>query len=1211
MAELRRRDKTLTEFHRTPETALLIAFVTMDSHLAGAAAVAEANLRKTWPGLRVELHSADQWAADAAALKACHAAIAKADIVVATMLFLEDHTRLVAAQLAARRDSCDAMFCALSAADIVKQTKLGRLDMSNEPGGAMGMLKKLKGKRQGNAKISAGESQMRMLRNLPKILRFIPGTAQDLRIYFLGMQYWLAGSAGNFESLVRLMVHKYAAGDRASLRTGKAPPPPIEYPDMGVYHPRAAGRIVTDAAAIPHCRYARGTIGILLLRSYILAEDTAHYDGVISAIEVAGYNVLPIFAVGLDQRNAVQTYFMRDGVATVDAVVSLTGFSLVGGPAYNDSAAAEVTLAALDVPYVVAAPLEFQTIEDWESDARGMTPIEATLMVALPELDGATLPMVFGGRRSGGGTALEQRRMCVHPERAAKLAARLDRLAQLRKAKRAERKIGIVLFNFPPNAGATGTAAYLSVFASLHNTLHALREAGYAVDVPDTVDSLRDAILKGNAEKYGTPANVGALVARDTHIRRETYLPEIEKVWGPAPGRQLADGNSIFVMGQNFGNVFVGVQPPFGYEGDPMRLLFEGGFAPTHAFSAFYRYLSDDFGAHAVLHFGTHGALEFMPGKQAGLSAKCWPDRLIGTLPNFYLYAANNPSEGLLAKRRGLATLISHLTPPVGAAGLYKGLVELKSSLGRARGLAPDAPETERLALAELVQAQAGALDFCPAEPPWADPANEMHRLSARVLELEYTLIPEGLHIVGQPPDEAARTRVMDAAGITDPAERARIDALMATDSELPGIITALDGKYIRPAPGGDLLKTPAVLPTGRNLYGFDPFRMPTEYAVKDGAKQAEKILARHAIDVGGIPETIALMLWGADNLKSEGAPLAQGLWLLGAEPRRDGYGRLCGAQLVPLAVLGRPRVDVIITLSGIFRDLLPMQTRLLAEAALLAAQADEPVSQNFVRKHVLEFMAAKGGTIEDAALRVFSNQEGSYGANVNNLIESGAWNNEDELGRAYMQRKGFAYGVNGKAARNDAVLTQVLGTVEAAYQNLESLELGVTSVDHYFDGLGGLTKAVSAVRGNANKPALYIGDQTRGEGLVRTLNEQVALEMRTRTLNPKYIEDLLVHGHEGVRQLESQVTNTLGWSATTGAVDPWVYKRITETFVLDKEMRERLAKLNPTASARLTNRLIEAHDRKYWAPDAATLEALMQAGEELEDRLEGIEMAA
>jgi magnesium chelatase subunit H len=299
----------------------------------------------------------------------------------------------------------------------------------------------------------------------------------------------------------------------------------------------------------------------------------------------------------------------------------------------------------------------------------------------------------------------------------------------------------------------------------------------------------------------------------------------------------------------------------------------------------------------------------------------------------------------------------------------------------------------------------------------------------------------------------------------------------------------------------------------------------------------------------------------------------------------------------------------VIVTLSGIFRDLLPIQTKLLAQAALLAACADEPPEQNFVRKHALAFLAANGGSIEDASLRVFSNQEGNYGANVNNLIESGAWENADELGNAYISRKGFAYGVDGKPARNDAVLTSVLKTVKAAYQNLESLELGVTSVDHYFDGLGGLTRAITAAQGQA--PALYIGDQTRGAGKMRTLNEQVALEIRTRTLNPKYIEDLLAHGHEGVRQIESQVTNTLGWSATTGTVEPWVYRQITETFVLDKTMRDRIAALNPTASARLTNRLIEAQERNYWIPDNDTLEALRAAGEELEDRLEGLGCAA
>jgi magnesium chelatase subunit H len=285
------------------------------------------------------------------------------------------------------------------------------------------------------------------------------------------------------------------------------------------------------------------------------------------------------------------------------------------------------------------------------------------------------------------------------------------------------------------------------------------------------------------------------------------------------------------------------------------------------------------------------------------------------------------------------------------------------------------------------------------------------------------------------------------------------------------------------------------------------------------------------------------------------------------------------------------------------------MQTRLIAEAALLAAQADEPVEMNFMRKHALDYLARHGGSIEDASLRVFGNADGTYGANVNSLVDNGLWNDEDELADAYERRKGFAYGTDGKPVRREAVLTHALANVEVTYQNLDSVELGVTTVDHYFDTLGGITRAVKRARGSS--AAVYIGDQTRGEGTVRTLADQVALETRTRTLNPKWFEGMLTHGYEGVRQIEAQVTNTLGWSATTGEVAPWVYKQITETFVLDAEMRKRLAELNPTASSKIANRLIEAHERNYWTPDAATLEALRRAGEELEDRLEGITAGA
>ncbi|MFO1057961.1 MAG: magnesium chelatase subunit H [Dongiaceae bacterium] len=1228
-------------------TPVRVVIVTMDSHLAGAADRARRKLVRQLPGLVFGVHAAAEWGTDPAALERCRADIGKADIVLAAMLFMEEHVRAVLPALEARRDSCDAMLGILSAVEVVRLTRLGRLSMDGAPGGALGLLKRLRGGRdKGKAPGGAGQQQMKMLRRLPQILRFIPGTAQDLRSYFLTLQYWLAGSEDNIASMIRLLVDRYADGPRRVLRGGGKVPAPVQYPEVGVYHPRMEGRLAERADRLP--REARaggkaGTVGLLLMRSYLLAGNAGHYDGVIAALEARGLKVIPAFATGLDARPAVEQFFLKDGRPVVDAVLSLTGFSLVGGPAYNDSRAAEALLAQLDVPYIAAQPVEFQTLEQWQASDRGLLPVEATIMVAIPELDGATGPMVFGGR-SAVAEGERSHDMLAHDERAGALAARVARLVRLRRSERAGRKLAVVLFNFPPNGGSIGTAAHLSVFASLHRTLKALAAAGYTVEVPDSVDALRARILGGNAARFGADANVVARIGAEDHIRREPWLAEIEAQWGPAPGRQQSDGATIHVLGERFGNVLVGIQPAFGYEGDPMRLLFAKGFAPTHAFSAFYRYLREDFGADAVLHFGTHGALEFMPGKQAGLSGDCWPDRLIGDLPNFNLYAANNPSEGTIAKRRAAATLISYLTPPVAHAGLYRGLLDLKSAIERWRGLPPEAAE-EGADLAQLIQAEAAQLDLAPAEPAWRGSAEgEIMALSAAVLELEGTLIPCGLHVLGQAPDAAARTEMLlalaeAAEGQRPPeaavaalvagqspaaalaigglpaeerwlarfAELAAIDRLLAEDHELPALIRALDGRFVRPAPGGDLLRTPAILPTGRNLHGFDPFRIPSVFAVRDGARQAARLLERHHADGHALPESVALVLWGTDNLKSEGGPIAQALALLGARPRFDGYGRLAGAVLIPLAELGRPRIDVVVTLSGIFRDLLPLQVKLLAEAAFLAAAADEPVEQNFVRKHALAYQRETGCDLETAALRVFGNAEGAYGANVNHLVDSSRWQDEEELAETYTRRKSFAYGLSGRPVPQAGLLQSVLAGVDLAYQNLESVELGVTTIDHYFDTLGGISGAVRRAKGAA--PSIYIGDQTRSEGLVRTLAEQVALETRTRALNPKWYEGMLEHGYEGVRQIEAHVTNTMGWSATTGQVAPWVYQQLAATFVLDPAMRERLAQLNPTASAKVASRLIEAHERHYWAPDGAMIDALRRAGEELEDRLEGIGM--
>jgi magnesium chelatase subunit H len=1234
-----------------------VVIVTLDSHLASATERAQHLLLRELPGLRLSLHAAAEWADDPSALDRCKADIAQGDIIVVTMMFMEDHIQAVLPALRARRDQCDAMIACMSEGEVVKLTRVGRFDMGAPQTGMMALLKRLRGARSGDKGKpgSAGAQQMKMLRRLPKILRFIPGTAQDVRAYFLTLQYWLAGSDDNVANLVRFLVDRYADGPRLALRGTLKAQPPADYPEVGVYHPRLKGRISGSADDLPRSRGAQhGVVGLLVMRSYVLAGNAVHYDGVIAALETRGLRVIPAFSSGLDARPAVEAFFMQDGVATVDAVVSLTGFSLVGGPAYNDARAAEEMLARLDVPYIAAHPVEFQNIPQWSTSERGLLPVESTIMVAIPELDGATSPMVYGGRAAAGThechgcerhckfeAALSARDMNICSERTDMLAARVARLVALRRSERAGRKVAVVLFNFPPNAGSTGTAAHLSVFESLHRLLVAMKAGGYTLDVPASVEDLRERVVAGNAAAHGANANVHARIGVDDHVRRERWLGEIEAQWGSAPGKHQSDGASIFVLGAQFGNVFVGIQPAFGYEGDPMRLLFEKGFAPTHAFSAFYRWLREDFGAHAVLHFGTHGALEFMPGKQTGLSGKCWPDRLIGDLPNLYLYASNNPSEGTIAKRRAAATLVSYLTPPIAQAGLYRGLLDLKASIERWRALSPD-ELADHGELALLIQTQAAAVDLAAAEPAWGDDAEaRIAHVMQAMLEVEHSLIPHGLHVVGQAPsreqrvdlllavaeashgahpDRAVIEALVDGAtpetavaliGNSEDGALAMLQALaetdrqLATDHELPALLHALDGRFVRPAPGGDLLRTPQVLPTGRNLHGFDPFRIPSAYAVADGARQAERLLARHAADGHPLPESIALVLWGTDNLKTEGAPIAQALALLGARPRFDTYGRLAGATLIPLEELGRPRVDVVMTLSGIFRDLLPLQIKLLADAAFQAASADEPLEQNFVRKHALAYQQQHGGDLETAALRVFSNADGAYGANVNHLIDSSRWDDEDELAECYTRRKSFAYGRAGRPLQQTALLQHALAGVTLAYQNLDSVEIGVTTVDHYFDTLGGISRAVKRAR--RQDIPVYISDQTSGDGKVRTLAEQVALETRTRTLNPKWYEGMLEHGYEGVRQIEVQVTNTMGWSATTGQVAPWVYQQISSTFVLDAAMRDRLARLNPTASAKVANRLLEAHERRYWNPDAATLDALRAASNELEDRLEGV----
>jgi magnesium chelatase subunit H len=612
--------------------------------------------------------------------------------------------------------------------ELMKRTRAGKLDFAKLPGvrrkgpgakgkeqgeddlGDSGLLKSIsswigrqaKGKGKNGAGSHGRADYLKWAERLPGLLRFVPnaGRLRDAKNYLLLVSYFLQPTPNNIRSMVLLALKEYVDDER--LKEIDVPAPEA-LPAVGIYHPDAPAlfesfaeyeawyrdRSPKSKIQSPKSNGAlapESTIGLLLMRPQIVSNARKHYDSVIRAIEAEGLDVIPAISTFMDNREACGRFFVRTQpglqhagrvrtevrTARVSQIVSLTGFSFVGGPAMNDSEAAASFLGDLNIPYRSLVSLDTQTIESWRDSFTGLNPVQTGMQVAIPEIDGATEPFVFGGISDRG----------VEPaaldDRCARIARRLKRWNLLQTASRDELKVALVVYCFPPNKGNIGTAADLDVFVSVHDILAQLQKDGYRVSVPESADALRDLLLGGNSAEFDTTANIAYRMTLDDYRQLCPFVGAIEQEWGPAPGAINSHEGELLIQGMTLGNVFIGVQPTFGFEDDPMRLLMAKGGAPHHGFAAFYSYLENVFKADAVVHVGTHGALEFMPGKQVGLSGECWPDRLIGELPNIYIYSVNNPSEGTIAKRRSYAQLISYLTPPIENAGLYKGLATLK-----------------------------------------------------------------------------------------------------------------------------------------------------------------------------------------------------------------------------------------------------------------------------------------------------------------------------------------------------------------------------------------------------------------------------------------------------------------------------------------------------------------------------------------------------
>ncbi|GAB4461801.1 MAG: magnesium chelatase subunit H [Elainellaceae cyanobacterium] len=1301
-----------------------VVYVVLEPQYQSALSAAVRSINESNPDVAIEisgylleeLRSAENY-------EALQKDVSEANIFIGSLIFIEELAEKVVAAVQPARDRLDAAIVFPSMPQVMRLNKLGSFSMA-QLGQSKSVIGEFMKKRRQKQGAGFEDAMLKLLNTLPKVLKYLPmDKAQDARNFMLSFQYWLGGSSENLENFLLMLIDRYC--DVEALKSATLQyRDPVTYPDMGIWHPLAP-QMFEDLKEYLNWHASRRdvsadmkdplapTVGLVLQRTHLVTGDDAHYVAMVQELESMGARVISVFAGGLDFSKPVDSYFYDPLTKQpiVDVVVSLTGFALVGGPARQDHPKAIDSLKRLNRPYMVALPLVFQTTEEWQDSDLGLHPIQVALQIAIPELDGAIEPIIVSGRDGATGKAIALQ------DRIEAIAQRAMKWANLRRKPRLQKRVAITVFSFPPDKGNVGTAAYLDVFGSIYEVMKALKTNGYEVeDLPESAEALMQAVIHDAQAQYASPElNIAYRMSVQEYEQLTPYSTRLEESWGPPPGHLNTDGQNLLVFGKTFGNVFIGVQPTFGYEGDPMRLLFSRSASPHHGFAAYYTYLEKIWKADAVLHFGTHGSLEFMPGKQMGMSSECYPDSLIGTIPNLYYYAANNPSEATIAKRRGYAETISYLTPPAENAGLYKGLKELSELIASYQTL-KDSGRGVSIVNAVVEKCRQVNLDKDIALPETdaselsaEDRDTLIGKVYIKLMEIESRLLPCGLHVIGKPPTaEEAIATLVNIAGLDRPEDgikslqriiaesigrdmdevykgsdrgvltdvqllyditqavrkavaamvKEQIDAdgrvslvtklnffnlgkkepwiealaeagypkvnaddikplfeylefclkQVVADNELGALLQALEGEYVLPGPGGDPIRNPDVLPTGKNIHALDPQSIPTLAAVQSAQIVVDRLLARQKAETGAYPETIAFVLWGTDNIKTYGESLAQVMLLVGVRPVPDALGRVNKLELIPLEELGRPRIDVVVNCSGVFRDLFINQMNLLDRAIKMAAESDEPIEMNFVRKHAIEQAKELGVELRQAATRVFSNASGSYSSNVNLAVENSTWESEAELQDMYLARKGFSFNSDNPGVMDDSrqVFETALKTVDVTFQNLDSSEISLTDVSHYFDS--DPTKVVSRLRKDGKQPTAFIADTTTANAQVRTLSETVRLDARTKLLNPKWYEGMLSHGYEGVRELSKRLVNTMGWSATAGAVDNWVYEDVNTTFIEDEEMQKRLLNLNPNSFRKIVSTLLEVNGRGYWETSEENLERLRQLYQEVEDRIEGIE---
>ena len=1128
-------------------------------------------------------------------------------------------------------------------------------------------------RRMEGREVDLGKMQ-RMLK-LTKILGRLPSRSlREVRNRAVVLEYWLYGGKENTKNLLLYLAEVYG-GQRVKAR------PPRKLPEPGIYHPLAEEVFASlDDYLRKYPLTKKQTVGMLLFGGSNLDDSAVAAKELMKRLE-GEVNFIPIYSQDFRYNEAMRDFFFRDGKPVVDLVISFLLFRMNGGPMGGNPQPTLETLQRLDVPVLNAPPMYIGKVRQWRESETGLSPIQIITHVTLPELDGCIEPILPCGYEECGfdrNIGAQVRAMAPIPDRLDRIAGRARAWLRLREKENSEKRVAIILYNYPPDESGIGAAGYLDAMESIKKLLARLKEEGYKVEeLPEgtrleEIFTSRGIVNSSRWLALRTTAQNSPMVGNDTYLKWfEGLSPEarneVVERWGDPPGGVLTFGDRLIILGLQLGNVFLGLQPSHGGGSEDIKKSLESyhdkTLPPHHQYLAFYRWLEEEFKADVVIHFGTHGTLEFTKGKEVGMSKDCFPDILTGNLPHLYVYMASNPSEATIAKRRSYATIVNHLSPPYTVSGLYETLAELEELIHEYTEAKLQDPNRARLVYEQILEkAREAHLE-----------GKSVDEIYDELFNIRRSIIPKGLHVFGENYDEEslidfitfalrydrgevrslhrlltksqgidydeminnpAKLRggksysriaeeiegkareivaialnsgikaAMDCSKVSETGELRKtlefgleIAGNLRRSDEVGSLLRGLCGKYIPPNIGGDPIRSPEVLPTGSNTYQFDPRLVPSSAAYIRGAKIADATLEHYYRIHGRYPECVGIILWGFETMNTRGETIGQILRYIGVEPiRRNPWDvRL---RVIPLEELGRPRVDVVVNICGIFRDTFPNIVKLLDEAFNLISSQDESPDENPVKKHSQEMFDEIKGEVEDGMLaqklaraRVFGPSPTEYATSLRDLIRSRAWNSEEDLGRAYISDMQHIYTADVQGFKSEKMFKGMLSKVGLTSQIRDNHDYEVIDLDHYFEFFGGLAKAVEIASGR--KPEMLVTDTTREIMKTEKIEKAIQRGVRTRLLNPKWIEGMLQHGYNGAQHIQERVENILGLAATTGEVDSWVWDEIADRYILDEEVRRRLEEANPWALSNLIERLFEANRRGYWKASEERLEKL------------------